>query len=558
MAAATAPLVFSWLAWLAFSQTAQAQELAPPASEPAWDARAAEHLLNRAGFGAAAHELERAAARGRAELVRELLSGDPFHERPFYARLRAERGLEAYLAGLSPEERRAEARRLRAEDQDQLREFLTWWVERMLDGEDPLRERMTLFWHGYFTSSQEDVKNSYEMIVQNQFLRKNALGSFAHLLHGSARDPAMLEYLDNNANRKERPNENFARELLELFALGEGNYSEQDVKEAARAFTGWTDRYGRFRFLSERHDDGEKTVLGVTGNLDGDDVIDVLLAQEACARHLARRLLVYFEGVEPDAARLAEYAALLRWEEYEVAPFLQRLFNDPAFYRDEVVGTRIASPIDFLVGVARRLGCEPPARFVLAGAAALGQRLFQPPNVQGWEEGPGWITTSTLMQRGNLAGVLLEEVRLRDFLGEDSLEDSEAGTDAMAPAANEMTEMQDTEMQDEEDAPRVALRGLGELRVLQRLGWRPRLNLSAELRSSGVRRDPDVVAALLDRLLAVDVSAGTRAELLQLLASEREALGIEEHRLLDDQWRAEAIVRRMAHVILCLPEAQLN
>lgn len=542
------------------------EPLAQEAAEPApaaveWDARAAEHLLNRAGFGAPAHEIERAVLRGHAGLLHELLGGDPFHERPFYARVRAERGLEAYLAGLPPEERRVEVRRLRNEDDEQLRDFLTWWVERMLDGEDPLRERMTLFWHGFFTSSQQDVNNSYEMIMQNQFLRKNALGSFAHLVHGIARDPAMLEYLDNDESRRGSPNENFARELMELFTLGEGHYTEQDVQEAARAFTGWTDRHGRFRYNVEKHDDGEKTVLGVTGRLDGDDVIEVLLAQDACARHLARHLLAYFEGVEPDVARLEAYAALLRREEYEVAPFLEHLFGDPAFYRDEVVGTRISSPIDFLVGAARRLGCEPPARLVLIGAAALGQRLFDPPNVQGWEEGPAWITTSTLMQRGNLAGVLLEQVRLRDFV------DGAPGGDP-APSAETMTgpvmdeaEMQAPEMTDWQgprEPPPFPARELGELKGLQRLDWRPRLNLAAELNYAAVRGDQEVVDALLDRLLAVEVSAATRAELLLLVSREREALGLEEGELLEEEWRAEPLLRRVAHVILSLPEAQLH
>ena len=533
-----------------------ARELPEIASEVVWDRRAAEHLLSRAGFGASEAEVARAVRRGREAVVAELLDVDPFHERPFYARRRDSRSLDAYLRGLPPDERREEARRMRMEDEQQLRDFSAWWVERMVGGEDPLRERMTLFWHGYFTSSQQDVRNSHEMIRQNQLLRANALGSFAHLLHAIARDPAMLEYLDNATNRRGSPNENFARELMELFALGEGNYTEEDVKEAARAFTGWTDRDGRFRFLPGQHDGGQKTVLGVTGELDGDQVIDLLLAQEACARHLAGELLAWLEGLAPAPERLAEYAALLLREDYEIRPFLERLFADPAFYRDEVVGTRIASPVDFLVGAARRLGCDPPPQLILAGAAVLGQELFHPPNVQGWEEGAAWITTSALMLRGNLAGVLLGEVQARDFVEDDSFdllvaEEDPPGGEGEVPGSMERSGRPAGSI------PR-RLGELGKLRALERSGWRPRLCLSAELDQAGARRDAEIVAALLERLLAVPAAPGTEQELAGVLARERTELGIEEGALLEDARRAEPVLRRLAHLVLCLPEAQLH
>ena len=506
----------------------------------AWDARAAEHLLSRAGFGARSDEIERAVERGLDATVDELLAGEPFVEHPFYARLRAARGMGAQLAQMEPDERHARMTELRRDDRAQVEDFLAWWMERVLEGTDPLRERMTLFWHGYFTSSMKDVQNSQEMILQNQFLRTNALARFGVLVHGIARDPAMLEYLDNATSRRGRPNENFARELMELFTLGEGNYTEEDVKEAARAFTGWTDRYGRFRFDRDKHDRGSKTVLGHTGNLNGDEVIDVLLGQEACARHLARALLEYFEGLAPDEERERSYAERLRASGLDVGAFLAALFRDPVFYRDAVVGTRIAGPVDHLVGISRRLGAEPPAELLLAGAAMLGQRLFDPPNVKGWEEGTAWITTSTLIQRANLAGMLLGQLRPADF--------------RVAPE-EDLRALGDSDETSERRAVTPASR---ELRTLARLRWRPRLNLGQRFVREGAARDRQVIARLCDELLAAPVGSATQRGLEELLRAERDALGIEEGRLLERPDVAEAVLRRVAHVVLSLPEAQLH
>jgi hypothetical protein len=532
-----------------------------------WTEREAEHLLNRAGFGGSSAEVERAVELGREAFVAALFvpldpdsatfDVDWLAPGPMGPMERRERPA-------SEEERKRRQREMRRDDQTQLREYLQWWVTRMLRGEDPLRERMTLFWHGYFTSSQQDVKNSFEMIQQNQLLRSHALEGFAYLLRAIARDPAMLEYLDNDANRKENPNENFARELMELFTLGVGHYTEEDVKEAARAFTGWTDRNGAFRFARTQHDPGTKSVLGASGRFDGDDVIDVLLAQEACGTFVARRLLRYFEGVEPDERRVAEYGRTLRTSGYDVGALLRKLFLDARFYRDEVVAARIASPVDYLVGASRRLGAEPPAVLVVAGASLLGQRLFFPPNVKGWDEGTSWITTASLMQRGNLAGVLLGVLSPREALG-DGLEsvgapasDPEAGSDEMdpmEPVPEDADARGGLERPGRRDGKGDLPRGLGEL---GRLRYQPRFNLSGRLARRGVHSDEEIVSALCTDLLAVPVGTDTRAELVRLLAEERERLGLADGALLDDPRRAEEGVRKLAHIVLSLPEAQLN
>jgi uncharacterized protein (DUF1800 family) len=509
----------------------QAPAAAPAAAlvpELAWDAARAEHLLNRAGFGASTAELERALAMGPAKLVDELLTVESWIEEPFYARKRADGELGKYVRSLPEEEREERMDELRADDRAQVVDFLDWWVERMLAGDEPLRERMVLFWHGHFTSSMESVKSSYEMIQQNQLFRRHALGSFRELLYGVARDPAMLVYLDNASSKKDKPNENFARELLELYTLGEGHYSEDDVRDVARAFTGYTQRNGRFFFDARRHDRGPKRVLGVEGDLKGEDVLEILLSQEACARHLAQALLFHFEGRQPGGARLARYAGELRESGYRIDSFLRSLFLDPEFYRDEARASRVSSPLDYLVGSAHRAGVRPEARVVVTGAALLGQRLFFPPSVRGWEGGLAWATGSSLVVRGQLAGMLLGLVQGRELV---------AGGDAP-----------------DEEKKRVP----AELRALGRLEPAVRLNLTQRLCRGGVKDDAALARALVDELLAVPAPEPLVAEVAERLTSARA-----EQKLGDAPWSmrpdiAEPLLRALAHRILALPEAQLD
>ncbi|MEZ5979152.1 MAG: DUF1800 domain-containing protein [Planctomycetota bacterium] len=513
--------------------------------------REAEHLLSRAGFGGRTLEVE--------ELVRLGLDGavasffrpqrvvDPFfveHDTTF-SEVRRRNTDE--MAEMDSEQRRDEIRRMRNDyrrtDRRQMADYADWWVERMLDGDDPLRDRMTLFWAGLFTSSYQEVKSSIAMIEQHRLLRDGALGSYADLLRGIARDPAMLEYLDAASNKKVSPNENFARELLELFSLGEGHYAEADIVAAARAFTGWTDRNGEFRFARGQHDRGEKTFMGVTGKLDGSDVIEIILDQPRCADYVALRLLRWFEGREPSAERVAEYGKCLREADYEVRPLLEKLFTDPRFYADDVVGQRIAGPIDFLVGHARRLGVEPPARLLTLGSTTLGQTLFGPPSVKGWDGDRAWINTTTFMQRGNLAGVLVGTIGSREFM-------SEAATAAMedAGAPPEMVE-QRRKRRDE------LTRFVGQI---EDVGWRPSINLSARAARAGASSDAEVVDALAQDLLAVPLAPDSRDELVAFLREERTAKSLPEDAWGTSDSDLEALARRLAHLMLSLPEAQLQ
>jgi hypothetical protein len=261
-----------------------------PAREDApWTAREAEHLLDRAGFGARPAEIAYAVRRGREAFVQELLDGYPDEVEPFFFDPPTP-PKQRYTDDMSDEAKREIRVQFKRDDRDELGHFAGWWIGQMLDGPHPLRERMTLFWHGYFTSSYREVKLGGPMIRQNELFRAHALGSFRELLGEVIRDPAMVLYLDNDKNRKDNPNENLARELMELFTLGEGHYTEHDVKEAARCLTGFAARYDTgVTFRPGRHDRGKKEVLGVSGRLDADDLLRILLDDEQCPRWLAAR-----------------------------------------------------------------------------------------------------------------------------------------------------------------------------------------------------------------------------------------------------------------------------
>ena len=361
----------------------------------------ARHLLNRAGFGASQAEVERFAGLTREEAARKLLAD---------TRAAAVTPPPAWTADTGPlRYPRAGEKATDAEkkmfQQEQLREGLqlrAWWVSEMLDTPSPLTERMTLFWHNHFVSSQQKVKLAELMYRQNLTLRANALGNFGALLHAIGRDPAMVIYLDSAQNRKGTPNENFAREVMELFTLGEGNYSEQDVKEAARAFTGWSlDRgTGQFLFRPFIHDNSEKTVLGKSGNLDGAQVLDILLAQPQTAEFITRKLWREFVSPDPDDAEVKRIARQFRDSHYDIKVALYGLLTSNAFYAPQNRATLVKSPIELVVGTLRQFDLKPGQTLPFAVAAAgMGQNLFSPPNVKGWPGHDTWINSTTLLAR---------------------------------------------------------------------------------------------------------------------------------------------------------------
>ncbi len=523
------------LAPMAASGPESARDAAAPGVR--WDARAAEHLLNRAGFGGTDADVERLVRLGHERAVDSLFAPASPVPAP---RILSERTLHGDLEDPAGRHASLVARRagFTAHQPDlivPLNKYGDWWVERMYRSEDPLRDHLTIFWHGHFVSSVKEVGSSQEMIDQIQFLRDNALGRFAVLCRGIGKTPAMLEYLDNDENVKAHPNENWARELIELFSLGDGNYTEKDIKESARAFTGWSDAGGAFKYNRLDHDFGQKTYLGVTGNLDGDQCVDVVLQQPACGRFIAAKLLDYFEGQPAAEERVEEYARFLRTHDYDVAATLRKLFLDPAFYRDEVVGTRVQGPVEYLVGACRKLGLEVPGQMLQNGADMLGQRLFWPPSVKGWEGGMSWINTATLMNRSNVVGAMLGLVDMRSLIVDEEFDE-----DAMSKRDRQSR-----------------TNGLNQIRVIQEHGWEPELDLAGRARAAGARSDAALAQWMMGELISIPVEPAMVAAPAAWLGREREALGIASGALLESA-EAEPLLRRFAHLILSLPEAQLH
>ena len=395
----------------------------------------ARHLLNRIGFGATDAEilgyagLTRAQAVDRvlAEARREATVKPPaFVETaptPFYK-----------LRQMSTEERQAEVRR-NIELGLELRE---WWLREMLVTPSPLTEKMTLFWHNHFATSQQKVRSGQLMYRQNVLLRREALGNFGALLHAVAKDPAMLIYLDNAGSRRQAPNENFAREVMELFTLGEGHYGERDIKEAARAFTGWSLDRDTLEFTFRRmwHDGGEKTVLGRSGRFDGDQVLDVLLARPETAEFLVAKLWREFVSPTPDAREVKRLAAVFRESHYQVKPLMRALLASDPFWAAENRATLIKSPVELVVGTLRTFEIRPASlRPAVLAATVLGQNPMSPPNVKGWPGGEAWINSATLLGRKQLlervfrgSDAMAEPVR--DSAGDEMQQQAQKGPEA--------------------------------------------------------------------------------------------------------------------------------
>lgn len=358
----------------------------------------ARHLLNRTSFAAQTAEIEDYAKLTRAEAVDRLLS-ETRRQAAYPAPAWTAKYERIYRPDMTPEERQKANRREQVERGLELR---TWWVAEMLSTPTPLTEKMTLFWHNHFATAQQKVRVANLMYRQNVMLRRYATGNFAAMLREISKDPAMLIYLDGAQNRKGAPNENFAREVMELFTLGEGHYSEQDIKEVARAFTGWSidPEAGEFRFRRAVHDDGSKTIFGQSGRFNGDDVVTLLLQQPATSEFIVSKLWREFVSPEPDAATVRQLAATWRAANYEIKPLLRAMFLADAFWAQDNRGTLVKSPVDLVIGSLRqfRFAVEDPAPFAII-LRQLGQDLFGPPNVKGWPVGDAWLNTTTLLAR---------------------------------------------------------------------------------------------------------------------------------------------------------------
>ena len=354
-----------------------------PSRDEPWDRKRASHLFRRAAFGATPAELDRALADGFSKTLERLLKGEPD------AADRLELLTESGQYYTEPANLRV------------------WWLYAMLESGHPLREKLALFWHNHFATSYAKVRSTKLMYEQNVTIRKHALGRFRPFLLDMSKDTAMLMWLDSNRNVKGAPNENYAREVMELFSLGVGNYSEKDIQEAARAFTGWHHdaEVSTFEFVQALHDDGEKTIFRKTGRWSGEDVVRLCCDHPACAKFLVGKLYNYLVSETPPPARLLEPLVLsFRKSDYDIASLVSVILSSRLFFSRHAIQKRVKWPVEYVLGAVRAV---VPARVPLSDLtdplAKMGQALFAPPNVKGWRTGTDWLNSATLLARNNFA-----------------------------------------------------------------------------------------------------------------------------------------------------------
>lgn len=375
-----------------------------------WSRDDAVHLCARACPGFTSEYVQAALDDGPQKTVDSLLSGEPdadiFPPPDFISNPDVLGQLQKELRATAKKsaERGEVLMKIQRLNRRALGDLQSWWIQRLRYSTWPFREMVVLFWHGHFTSGFQKVREARMMWWQNETFREYGMGSFRELTRLACREPAMAKYLDMANSSAKNPNENLARELMELFALGEGNYSEEDIKELARALTGYQIHRatGRLQFVAGRYDGGEKRFLGNAGRFGLDEAVAVVTDHSACADHVASRLWQFFAGSPPDPELRKQLGSAYRATGMETGPFLRTLLLSRAFYDDSLKGNQIKSPVQWMVGTSIALGTP------LSGTdrerqmlKSLGQELFEPPNVKGWEGGKSWISANTLVARNN-------------------------------------------------------------------------------------------------------------------------------------------------------------
>ncbi len=581
----------------ALAAPASWQDDLAPITESDWNRARAAHLLERTGFGPTPDEVDRFARLTPRQAVRQLVRYQqianplpPFEEsgafdpglepfspsRPAATEQARDTG-EALGVKVKPEgNRRIQqvADRylywLRATKLESQR-VAYWWANRMLTTKRPLEEKMTLFWHGHFATGDEKVRDYRKMLKQNEMLRAKATGNFRDLLISVAKDPAMLAYLDAAVNVKGAPNENFAREIMELFTMGVGNYTEEDIREAARAFTGWNFRGLEFVVNPAQHDAGSKTVLGKTGNFDGVQVIDIILSKPVTSEFVATKIYKYFVREEVSPELRVKLGKLLRDSRYEIAPFLETVFSSRDFYSDASVSTHIKSPVELVISTYRKMGLKevPGIPDFNDLTDSMGQKLLFPPNVAGWANGRSWITPGLLLLRGNF--VYDTVFPAIDFVAMDRVpgiqyqiisvaEQLALGKDVTTATKPEGKELSSMSMmsadRDEDFNTRLASyhawrKAIEKVKPIPRAP--ARLDLSGMVRAAGCKTAQEAVDHLLSRFISAPIAPGVREQIAALLADD---LGTQDLKAADTYM--EDALRNALHVILSLPAYQLG
>ncbi|MFD0681542.1 MULTISPECIES: DUF1800 domain-containing protein [unclassified Paenibacillus] len=367
-----------------------------------WTEKEAVHLLNRAAFNAGKNEVAASLELGMEETVRRLIAGE---------------SLTGKTEQIEPLEKLlADGKEMKA---DSIGDQQTYWLYRMIHSEAPLVEKMTLFWHGHFATSYQKVREIPLILRQNELFRKHALGNFHELVLEVGKDPAMMLYLDSNNNRKGKPNENYAREVMELFTLGIGNYTEQDIKETARAFTGWSynKKTDEVTFNKGQHDSNVKTILGEKGNFDETTAIDVLFKQDSLPHFMAGKLLKFFAAADPSKDWIDLVAADFA-KSGHIGEVLTKLFLSDAFYSSDLLGSLIKTPIEYVVGILKSFDIPLSKGFTQA-ARKMGQELYLPPDVAGWRGGDTWLMTTSLLSRYQFAESVAKRLNSKVLSGTD-------------------------------------------------------------------------------------------------------------------------------------------
>jgi len=573
-----------------------------PISAGDWNPARAAHLIERAGFGETPEGVAALAARDPKSIVHDLVtpqtvdnsavaafdeSGiydqglDPFPpSRPAATDLAKEKG-EALGVKVKPTgNRRLQPvvdkffywlRASRLETQ----RLASWWANRMLTTKRPLEEKMALFWHGHFATSEDKVRDYRKMLKQLTLFQEKGLGDFRELIVGLAQDPAMLAYLDAGVNVKGAPNENFAREIMELFTMGVGNYTEPDIREGARAFTGWNFDGVKFVVNADRHDATDKTFLGEKGPFDGVAVIDIILKQPVTAEFLASKIYRFFvrDDVTPEMRK--KLGDVLRANTYRIAPLLETIFLSRDFYSPASCGTHIKGPVELVVSTYKKLGLTalPGVPDFRETTAALGQELFWPPTVAGWAQGRSWITPGLLIERGNFArDVVFPDIgfiphdrhpgKLFDIMSVS--EKIASGVDissATKPDDKDKAMMAESTMKGDRDEDFNTHYGSyrGWQMAIQRVKPIPRNTAALNLTKMVMTAKPapktaaDAVDLFVTRMFRVPPSEAERARLAGFLEKE---LGTND--LAASETYMEESLRLLLHVLLSEPEYQLG
>ncbi|HUR65956.1 MAG TPA: DUF1800 domain-containing protein [Chitinophagaceae bacterium] len=385
-----------------------------------------QHLMWRAGFGPAVEQLGDLSEYSSKQFYKALIKAS--EKKPDYIDV-ADDYLKGLLMGVEEIGRQqvkdlsAEERKKRQQkNRDGIRNLNMYWMHNMVNSAAQLREKMAFFWHGHFACRNVNIFYQQGLL---DVLRRNALGNFGTMLKEVSKSAAMLNFLNNQQNRKDHPNENFAREVMELFTMGRGNYTEHDIKEAARAFTGWTANLkGEFQFRRFQHDYGSKTVLGRTGNFDGEEVLDILLQQKQTAKYITQKVYRFFVNEIPDTEKIDWLADRFYKSNYEISKLMEDIFTSEWFYEEKNVGALIKSPVELMVGIQRMLPMKlENEEALMLLQRVLGQLLFYPPNVAGWPGGKNWIDSSSLMMRMRLPRLIndTDEMNVRPKDDDDTM-----------------------------------------------------------------------------------------------------------------------------------------